>query len=124
MRLSAAAGGLMRPFVILSGRGLCLQRPVPSLCSIMQDPGPGNIHSNHTFSGYGHVARVCLVQAINLGRGFIFLLKWYAAVAAVCTAFSAVQCYLFAAVAAHHEAAELAPGARSEEHEADGAAAH
>ena len=111
----------MRPFVILSGRGPGLQRPVPSLCSIMQDPGPGNIHSNHTFSGYGHVARVCLVQAINLGRGFIFLLKWYAA---VCTAFSAVQCYLFAAVAAHHEAAELAPGARSAEHEADGAAAH
>ena len=35
-----------------------------------------------------------------------------------------LQCYLFAAVAAHHEAAELAPGARSEEHEADGAAAH
>ena len=46
--------------------------------------------------------------------------------AAVFSAFPAVlrQCYLFAAVAAHHEAAELAPGARSEEHEAEDAAAH
>ena len=35
-----------------------------------------------------------------------------------------LQCYLFTAVAAGHEAAELAPGAGPEEHEADGAAAH
>ena len=35
-----------------------------------------------------------------------------------------LQCYLFTAVAAGHEAAELAPGAGPEEHQADGAAAH
>ena len=69
----------------------------------------GNIHSNHTYGGYGYVARVCLVLAINLGLGIISLL---------------LQCYLFAAVTAHHEAAELAPGARPEDHDARHAAAH
>ena len=38
-----------------------LQRGVPSLCSIMQDPGPGREYSCDLYilSRYGHVAQDC-----------------------------------------------------------------
>ena len=74
----------------------------PSAASCRTQAQGGNIHAIHTFC----VGMVMLPMFANCQLSIYD------------SGIHLLQCYLFTAVAADHEAAELAPGAGPEDHEA------